>query len=445
MENEERLEKDIRKLDLGEHLCCIYRDKEEQLSVLAKFMVFGLENNEKCVYIVDDRTKEEVVEAFEGDGIPVHDYVDSGQFVFLTKRDAYLQDGYFDPDEMIYLLGQLEENAIAQGYKGVRATGEMTWFFSDLPGTERLMEYEFRLNEFLPDSRVIGLCQYNENRFTPGLLLDVIHTHPKVLLYDELHENPYYMPTDVYLARLKGKANEEHYENAKNEIIKRTRMVRDRKKAEDREDFLHSLLRHDLRNKAQVVEGYLELLEDFDLPEKAKTYLEKASKANEEGVDLIEKVKTIRDAREEEVKIVDIDKIVRETMDKFVSSVGEMNIDVEMECEEVGCKVEGGPLLTELFSNILENSIRHSGGVLLRVSSEEKEEEIVFSIEDDGRGIPDDVKDRIFERGFREGKAAGTGLGMFLVKEISESYGGRVEVKDSELGGARFDVCLKKA
>ncbi|MFP4001865.1 MAG: ATP-binding protein, partial [Thermoplasmata archaeon] len=49
-----------------------------------------------------------------------------------------------------------------------------------------------------------------------------------------------------------------------------------------------------------------------------------------------------------------------------------------------------------------------------------------------------------FEKGYKYGESGGTGLGMYIVKEIVESYGGSVEVKDSELGGARFDVHMEK-
>ncbi|MFW6142563.1 MAG: sensor histidine kinase, partial [Candidatus Saliniplasma sp.] len=68
----------------------------------------------------------------------------------------------------------------------------------------------------------------------------------------------------------------------------------------------------------------------------------------------------------------------------------------------------------------------------------------IVTVEDDGKGIADDIKEKIFERGFKKGENAGSGLGMYLVKEIVESYGGSIDVKDSELGGARFDVILKR-
>ncbi|MFP4050800.1 MAG: ATP-binding protein [Thermoplasmata archaeon] len=58
--------------------------------------------------------------------------------------------------------------------------------------------------------------------------------------------------------------------------------------------------------------------------------------------------------------------------------------------------------------------------------------------------MPDDKKDKIFDKGYTTDKEGGTGLGLFLVKVMINSYDGNIQVKDSELGGARFDVNLFK-
>lgn len=67
-----------------------------------------------------------------------------------------------------------------------------------------------------------------------------------------------------------------------------------------------------------------------------------------------------------------------------------------------------------------------------------------MTVEDDGTGIPDEAKGKIFEKGFKSGDEAGTGLGLYMVREIAESYDGNIEVKDSDLGGASFEVSLKR-
>ncbi|MFP4002082.1 MAG: sensor histidine kinase, partial [Thermoplasmata archaeon] len=128
---------------------------------------------------------------------------------------------------------------------------------------------------------------------------------------------------------------------------------------------------------------------------------------------------------------------------EYRSAFEKQGIEVEYKTRDV--KVEGGTLLEEMFTNILENTIKHSECDNVRISFEETDKHITVKIEDDGKGIPDKDKEKLLERGFKRGENAGSGLGMYLVKEIAESYGGNAEVKDSELGGARFDIRLNLA
>ncbi len=217
-----------------------------------------------------------------------------------------------------------------------------------------------------------------------------------------------------------------------------------RLETEKREEFLHSLLRHDVGNKAQITQGYLQLIKDYDLPEEIEEYVEKAKQSTEDGIDIIEKVRKLRKIeKKEEISEIDLDSKMDEIISKYKSQIEEKNIILER--NEVGRKVKGGSLLEELFSNIIENSIRHSNCDKIRIYSQNEENECIITVEDDGEGISDDLKEKIFDKGFKSGERAGTGLGLYMVKEIVEGYDGSVEVKDSQMGGARFDVMLKRA
>ncbi|KYK36578.1 MAG: PAS domain S-box protein [Theionarchaea archaeon] len=227
----ERLKKDLENLKPGDHLACIYRNKKEQLSAVVPFILLGLENNEKCIYIIDENTKEDVIEAFKK-AADTEEYTNSHQLEFLTRKDAYLKEGYFDPHSMITLLKQIQKRTLEKGYTGLRITGEMTWIFTGLPGVDKLIEYEARLNYFFPKSKCIALCQYNERRFTPEILLDVIHTHPQLIIYDSLYENPQYVPLDEFLARIKGEINWKIYEKARNSIIHKKKIEEKTKQQE---------------------------------------------------------------------------------------------------------------------------------------------------------------------------------------------------------------------
>lgn len=118
--------------------------------------------------------------------------------------------------------------------------------------------------------------------------------------------------------------------------------------------------------------------------------------------------------------------------------------DIVLEFRPSHCVVCGGSLLLELFSHIVENAIIHSGGERVVVKVKRGSDEGVVIVEDSGKGISDSEKDKIFRRFWTTNKKICSGLGLYLAKLIAESYGGYVELEDSELGGARFEVHLRK-
>jgi hypothetical protein len=102
------------------------------------------------------------------------------------------------------LLGEEADRALAEGYTALRATGEMTWALAGEPGSERLIEYESRVNEFFAKyPHCYGLCQYDRRRFDSEMLLEVLQVHPNVLFgktgFDNSHM--YYVPPQAFLER----------------------------------------------------------------------------------------------------------------------------------------------------------------------------------------------------------------------------------------------------
>ncbi len=91
--------------------------------------------------------------------------------------------------------------AMAGGFGFARAVGEMTWALRQLPGVEELVGYEARLNKFLPRYPQVVLCLYALDSFSGEVLVDVLKTHPKVLIGGMVLDNPYYLEPDEFLAK----------------------------------------------------------------------------------------------------------------------------------------------------------------------------------------------------------------------------------------------------
>jgi len=220
--------------------------------------------------------------------------------------------------------------------------------------------------------------------------------------------------------------------------------ITEQKKMEEREEFLHSLLRHDLKNKAQITLGYLEILKDEIQDEEDLGFIDRSIESCYDSMDLIMKVKKLLETEKSTDSYpVDLIEHVNAAIEEHMVLADEKGYDIDM--TEIDGKVIGGPLLEELFSNIIGNALIHSNGEKILIRSEDRGDSMLVTIEDDGIGIPSDKRDKIFERGYKGPGSKGTGLGTFIVKRIADLYGGKVEIDDSELGGARFDVYLKKA
>lgn len=183
----------------GDHLCCLFETEEEHRAVLTPFLRAGLENHEKVLYIVDERTAETVLGYLQDSGLDLDPYLESGQLRIFSRGDTYLLEGRFDPHRMIGMLGEETRKALEEGYGALRVTGEMSWALRGLPGSERLIEYENSLNEFFHNNRILGICQYDRRLFAPDVLLDVLKTHPYALIGTEIYRNFYYVPPDELL------------------------------------------------------------------------------------------------------------------------------------------------------------------------------------------------------------------------------------------------------
>ncbi|OKY78746.1 MAG: Signal transduction histidine kinase containing PAS domain [Candidatus Methanohalarchaeum thermophilum] len=227
-----------------------------------------------------------------------------------------------------------------------------------------------------------------------------------------------------------------------NYVVCSAKDVTDRKKAEEREEFLHSLLRHDVLNKNQIVKGYLDLL-DNEL-DKSNKYLEKAKQACKTSKEIIKKVRDLRKVENETIKEFELKPIIQEVSKEKKSKAKKNGFKLIENCKIGKSRVKAGKLLKELFNNLIENAIKHSNGDKIKISAKQKNEQIICSIEDNGNGISEKIKPKIFEKGYKHGGTGETGLGLYLVKQIAENYEARIEAKDSELGGARFDIKLQK-
>jgi hypothetical protein len=90
--------------------------------------------------------------------------------------------------------------ALTNGYPFVRLTAEASWWLPQLPGMDELFRYESELNRFTTRHPQAILCMYDLSQYTESIAIDLLKTHPLVLLSGMRIENPYYLTPDEFLA-----------------------------------------------------------------------------------------------------------------------------------------------------------------------------------------------------------------------------------------------------
>lgn len=179
----------------GDHVCGLYSTPEEQLAAAVEYIRAGLDHGERCLYVCCERGLKEFRAALRRSGIKVSAEEKRGALVLLTKHEGHLKGGTFDPDGMISILQAAVEDALKDGFTGLAAAGDMSWLLDEAPGSERLAEYEARLNHFYKNHRALGLCLYNRTRLPDAALDHGLATHRYIRIEGPiLLHNPFYEP-----------------------------------------------------------------------------------------------------------------------------------------------------------------------------------------------------------------------------------------------------------
>jgi len=182
----------------GTHICAFFRGVHERDEIMIPFLVEGMRAGDKCLCIIDDGV-DDARSALAERAIP-HDE-ERDQLEIRSSAETYLRHGAFSTQEMLAFWDDSVGAALNdQAFPFVRSTGETTWTLKQLPSLHDFLTYEAELNRFLPRYPQVILCLYDLGRFGGEILVDILKTHPKVLMGGTVLENLYYLEPDEFLA-----------------------------------------------------------------------------------------------------------------------------------------------------------------------------------------------------------------------------------------------------
>jgi PAS domain S-box-containing protein len=213
------------------------------------------------------------------------------------------------------------------------------------------------------------------------------------------------------------------------------------------------LMGHDINNMNQIGMGFLEIaLGTLDLDEPGRALLTKSLGALEGSTRLIDNVRKIQRAESGDMRNypVDLDSILARAKDSY-SHVPGTDVDIHY-TPAYHCDVMANELLYDVFANLVGNSIKHASekpviDITVRKAYDNGRLFYKVVVEDNGPGIPDEIKPVLFTKNLRgTHKIKGSGLGLYLVRTLVKSYNGRVWAEDRVQGdrskGSRFVVML---
>jgi hypothetical protein len=183
------------------HVCAFFSSADDEYRTMLPFMRDGLAAGERLVNCVpEDRTDHE--DRLRAGGIDVDEARRTHQLETIKSEDAYLQkDGHFDGEAMLRFLPQLLASGRDFGFSTTRLIAHAEHMLTDADA-DAFVQYESRLNYILPKYGDPVVCTYDLNRVDAGLVMDVIRTHPMVVIGGLLQENPLFMPPDDFLREL---------------------------------------------------------------------------------------------------------------------------------------------------------------------------------------------------------------------------------------------------
>ena len=186
----------IDEIDLraGSHVCAFYRGAADRDRLLSGYLGAGLAAGDKCVCIVDSpHTADRLTSMLRGRDQPPPP---AGQLDVHLPESTYLADGGFTTSDMLTFWTESMAQAETQGYSFFRLVGEMTWALRDVPGVKHLAGYESELNRVTSNHPVIVLCLYDLDLFSGEVIVNIVKTHPQMVIQGILVENPYYVTPD---------------------------------------------------------------------------------------------------------------------------------------------------------------------------------------------------------------------------------------------------------
>lgn len=185
------------------HICAFFNSDEERYRVLIPFIKEGFESGNRAVHIVNPDQRQDHLQRLAGAGIDVTAVLHSGQLELRANTEMYLEDGQFDQDRMLEAFERMASGNGDRAFPVSRIVCQMEWAAESRSHLDKLVEFESRVNDVWRRHEDTVICTFDLAKFGGETVIDIIRTHPMVIIGGILQQNPFFVPPEKFLLELR--------------------------------------------------------------------------------------------------------------------------------------------------------------------------------------------------------------------------------------------------
>ncbi len=181
------------------HVCAFFSSNEEEYRVLMPFIKEGLLCGDRAIHIINPDQREDHLQRLTQVGIDTAAVQQNGQLEIRNNTDAYLRDGQFDQDRMLEAFEKMASGNAKGDYPLSRIVCRMDWAIEDRFRMQNVIEFESRVNDVWCQHDDAVICTYHLAKFGGDAVVDILRTHPMVIIGGTLQQNPFFVPPEEFL------------------------------------------------------------------------------------------------------------------------------------------------------------------------------------------------------------------------------------------------------
>ena len=185
------------------HVCAFFNSDDEEYRVLLPFIKDGFECGDKAIHVVNLDRQGDHLQRLAAIGIDPKVAQQRGQLELRSNTETYLRDGRFDKDRMLEAFEQMASGKAEGGFPLSRICCRMDWAVEGRSNTEDLVEFESRVNDLWRRHDDAVICTYHLGKFRGDTVIDIMRTHPMIIIGGILQQNPFFVPPEEFLREVR--------------------------------------------------------------------------------------------------------------------------------------------------------------------------------------------------------------------------------------------------